>query len=212
MRRALEAIARPRLIWVGWVGRKLWVTVPWTTTPEPPKTSPPCSCSTRPSVKRSLDVLHVAAPPASARLVGGSNIDSQIAPMGVLRNEDLPVVVRLDHLDLAADRVWPVAVWGRQRHPKGSSSPMTTKRSSWPACPVTNRSNDRYRTPWVTADWPTRKKSWRRADYICRISGSGYDLAVDSFRDYEERNVARRHTVTVPAVGGRARVGPVQLR
>ena len=69
----------------------------------------------------------------------------------------------------------------------------------------------RYRTPWITADWPTRKKSWRRPDYICRISEQGYDIAVESFRDYEERNVARRHTVTVPPSGSGATWGSFRV-
>ena len=164
--------------------------------------SPRCSCSTRPSAKG-----HGPTTPLNTArlgpLVGGSNIDSPDRPDGCAARHD-PIVVRLDYLDLAADRLCPV------RRSSGATGPDGVHRHrTRQEIIMSGQTGDegfvaRYRTPWITADWPTRKKSWRRADYVCRISGRGYDLAVESFRDYEERNVARRHTVTVPPSGAGA--------
>ena len=177
LRPAFEAISGNDLIWVGWLGRKLWVTVPWDYDLGPTPDSH-AAFVFDPAVGEGAWAYYTSEAGKLGPLVGGSNIDSQATPVGVLR--DKPIVVRLDHLDQAADRV------------VGTTDVAFTAR---------------YRTPWVTADWPTRKKSWRRADYICRISGAGYELAIESFRDYEERNVARRHTVTVPPSGAGAMWG-----
>jgi hypothetical protein len=66
-----------------------------------------------------------------------------------------------------------------------------------------------YRTPWITNDWPTRKKSFRRPNFICRITGHDHDLQVRSYRDYEELSARRQHTLTVPA--GRINAVPPEV-
>jgi hypothetical protein len=79
-------------------------------------------------------------------------------------------------------------------------------RSSSPG--PTGRSRSAYRTPWVSGGWPTRKKSFRRPDFVCRITGTEHQLNVSSFRDYEEYNPRRRHTLLVP--GGIASGGSTE--
>jgi hypothetical protein len=64
-----------------------------------------------------------------------------------------------------------------------------------------------YRTPWVTADWPTRTKSWRRPDFVCRETGFTHELAVRSYRDYEETQPKRQYNLQVPSTGASARWG-----
>jgi len=200
LRRALETIIATEYIWVGWLGRKLWITIPWSYDDGPTEDVTSVFVFD-PSVGEGAWTYYTAETARLGPLVGGSNIDSQIAPMGVLRSS--PVIVRLDYLDLAADRLYSLAVWG------GSGPESFIVTGNGEEIIMSGQTGDegfvtKYRTPWITADWPTRKKSWRRADYVCRISGAGYDLAVESFRDYEERNVARRHTVTVPPSGAGA--------
>ena len=201
VRRAFETILVPELIWVGWLGRKLWITVPWSYDSGPAE-DVVAVLVFDPSVGDGGAWTYFTSTTARlGPLVGGSNIDSQVAPLGVLR--DQPRVVRLDHLDLAADRLYDVAVWGGSE-PESFIVTEDDEEIIMSGMPGDESFTTKYRTPWVTANWPTRKKSWRRADYICRISERGYDIAVESFRDYEERNVARRHTVTVPPSGAGA--------
>ena len=206
IRRALSEIIVQDKIWVGWMGRKLWVTVPWDL--DIGLTEEVASAFIfDPGVGEGAWTCYTSAQGQLGPLIAGSNIDSQIVPLGVLRNPELPVIVRFDHLNLAADRLWNMAVWGIINI-AGEEGYLLTSGADEEIIFSGQEGDEafdaRYRTPWVTADWPTRKKSWRRADYICRISERGYDLAVESFRDYEERNVSRRHTVTVPAAGSGA--------
>ena len=58
-----------------------------------------------------------------------------------------------------------------------------------------------YRTRWLHAGWPDRKKSWRRPTFICRGVDSDVDLLVESFRDYDETTVHRTRTIKVRTGG-----------
>jgi hypothetical protein len=59
-----------------------------------------------------------------------------------------------------------------------------------------------YRTRWLHADWPDRKKSWRRPTFVCRQVSQDTDLIVESYRDYDESTVHRSRTLRVLAQGG----------
>ena len=58
-----------------------------------------------------------------------------------------------------------------------------------------------YRTRWLHAGWPDRKKSWRRPTFICRQVPRDTDLLVETFRDYNETTIHRTRTLRVRAQG-----------
>jgi len=140
-------------------------------------------------------------------LISGSNIDSQTRPLGVLRATDYPSIVRLDERPGAADDLLTAeAVIG-----------ATSGSDTWDIPMIVTDTGDAilasgshgtipfhsyYRTPWLTAGWPTRKKSWRRPDFVCRRTEADHRLRVESFRDYEERNARRQSIVEVFTGGG----------
>ena len=58
-----------------------------------------------------------------------------------------------------------------------------------------------YRTRWLHAGWPDRKKSWRRPTFVCRQVTADVDLLVESFRDYNETTIHRTRILRVRAAG-----------
>jgi len=205
LRYAMESLLHPELIWVGWVGRKLWVTLPWTY--DGPTEDNVAVFVYDPSVgERGAWTYYMSQAGSLGPIVSGSNTDSQARPLGVLRSLEVPCVVRLEANDRAADRIWESAVWG-------FTDPNQSVNPSNPGFIVTGLDEEIvmsgaagdqafetvYRTPWVTADWPSRKKSFRRPDFICRITGTDHNLQIRSYRDYEEMQAKRQHILTVPA-------------
>ena len=204
LRYAMEALIAPELVWVGWIGRKLWVTLPWNY--EGPTPDNAAVFIFDPSVGEGAWSYYTSVTSSLGPIVSGSNVDTQIRPLGVLRNPEVPCVVRLEALDRAADEVWDVSVLGftnvEASQPEDRSGFIVTSAGEeiiMSGQPGDDPFETYYRTPWITADWPTRKKSFRRPDFICRITGTNHELQVRSFRDYEELHPKRQHTLQVPA-------------
>jgi hypothetical protein len=207
LRHALGQLITHDIVWVGWIGRKLWVTVPWTY--DGPTLDESTAFVFDPTVgERGAWTYFTSMTSSLGPIVAGSNVDTQIRPMGVLRNPEVPCVVRLDSREEAADDiVWEFSVLGFS-DPGGDDGYIVTDAGGPTApeiimggAPGVEPFFTSYRTPWVTADWPTRKKSFRRPDFICRITGVDHQLNVRSYRDYEEVNVRRMHTIVVPSGG-----------
>ena len=204
LRYALESLLRPELVWVGWVGRRLWVTVPWTYSG--PTEDDVASFVYDPSVgERGAWMYYMSKASSLGPIVSGSNTDTQIRPMGVLRSPEVPCVVRLESNTEAVDTVWEYSVLGfadPTEATEESSGYIVTGAGEeiiLAGVPGVQPFETYYRTPWITADWPTRKKSFRRPDFVCRITGYDHELQVRSYRDYEETNAKRQHTLFVPA-------------
>jgi hypothetical protein len=60
-----------------------------------------------------------------------------------------------------------------------------------------------YATRWLHADWPSLRKSWRRADYVVSEEATTWTLNVGVFRDYDESAAKSSHVVSV-STGGSA--------
>ena len=203
LRYAMESLIARELIWVGWVGRKLWVTLPWTY--DGPTADNVAVFVFDPSIGNGAWTYYMSQASSLGPIVAGSNTDTQIRPLGVLRSVEVPCVVRLEANDRAADEVWEIAVWGfnNAEAPAPDNEGFLVTGADEEIV-LSGVHGDQpfetvYRTPWVTADWPTRKKSFRRPDFICRITGFDHNLQVRSFRDYEEAQPKRQHTLYVPA-------------
>jgi hypothetical protein len=206
IRRPFGQMQRRDLIWVGWLRRKLWVTVPWDY--EGPHNDSSGTFVFDPTVgENGCWMFYTSQAGGLGPLVGGSNIDSSVRPMGVLRATEHPCVVRLDSIeDYAYDSVSFTSVIGATAtasDPWDVSVLTTGDGKAIIASGATGLQPFRtiYRTPWLTAGWPTRKKSFRRPDFVCRRTGLTHSLRVQSFRDYEEANARRQHTVNVDSQG-----------
>lgn len=196
IREAIAAVAIPELVWVGWIGRKLWVTLPWTY--DGPTDDDSAVFVFDPTVGSGAWVYYTCKSGGIGPIVAGSNIDSQLGPLAVLRNTDAPCIVRLDALPRAVDEVWTVAVLEASGSVDGYLVTEDDEEIIASGVPGDEPFESVYRTPWIAGGWPSRKKSFRRPDFVCRITGTEHQLNVASFRDYEQNNPKRRHTVLVP--------------
>jgi hypothetical protein len=205
LRRSLSQINRRDLIWVGWLRRKLWITVPWDYDGAKPDSTGVFVFD--PSVGESgCWMFYVSNAGGLGPLVGGSNIDSAVRPQGVLRNTEFPCIVLLDsNENQAYDTVanWSGIAASTAPDPWESGALATDTGAVILASgsPGVQPFQTVYRTPWLTAGWPTRKKSFRRPDFVCRRTGLTHFLRVQAYRDYEEANARRQHTVRIEASG-----------
>jgi hypothetical protein len=204
LRYAMENLIDNDLIWVGWAGRKLWVTLPWTY--DGPSNDNAGVFLFDPSIGENGSWAYYTSEAGGlGPIVGGSNIDSQTKPLGVLRNTEYPCLVQLNAINAAVDQVANEAVLGATTAPLQWDQPVILTDSGKAilasGAPGLQPFRTQYRTPWMTADWPTRKKSWRRPDFVCRRTGFSYRLSVRSYRDYEELNARRSSQVFVEGGG-----------
>lgn len=205
MRHCFESIISTDLVWVGWLGRKLWVTVPWTY--DGPTSDNAAVLVYDPTVgDRGAWMYFTSISGTLGPVVGGSNIDSLTRPLGVYRATETPCVVQLDALEAANDQIWEYAALGFTAPgalpPDDEGYIMTDTGVAEIVVGGAIGSepfDTAYRTPWITASWPSRKKSFRRPDFICKLTGLNHQLRVKSFRDFEELNARRAHIVEVPS-------------
>jgi hypothetical protein len=205
VRRVFADIAVTELVWVGWIARRLWVPVPWSY--DGPTADSEGVLVFDPAVgEQGAWTYFNSAGGALGPIMAGSNIDSQARPMGVLRNTEMTCVVRLDARDQASDFFGEMSVLGAAAVAGAwdLSVILTADGRAILAdgMPGIIPFHSHYRSPWLTAGWPTRKKSWRRPDFICRRTEADHRFSVASFRDYEELNPRRRSTIDVQTGGG----------
>ena len=204
LRYVFQNLITPELIWAGWLDRKLLVTLPWTYEDGPTSDSAALFVFDPSVGERGAWAYHTSTQGSLGPLVAGSNTDSAGRPMAVLRNTEHPCVVKLNAIEQAADLISKVAVLGGT----GPDSYILTGDDAESAeivmsgMPGYAEYPTYYKTPWIHAGWPTRKKSWRRPDFVCRDTGSDYELQVRSYRDYEESQPKRQYNVQV--LGGSA--------
>jgi hypothetical protein len=211
LRYAMEMLISPELIWVGWIARKLWVTLPWTY--EGPTADNSAVFVFDPSVGNGAWTYYKCASGGLGPIVAGSNVDTQLRPLGVLRATETPCIVRLEALTQTVDRIWTYSTLAvddpTATDPDARQYPLLTDTGAEiiaNGVPGYEPFDTAYRTPWISAGWPTRKKSFRRPDFVCRMTGLQHNINIVSYRNYEEINPKRRHTVIVP--GGLAGVPP----
>ena len=217
LRYALERLIHPELIWVGWLGRKLWVTLPWNYD-GPTQDNAAVFVYDPAAGDRGAWMYYTCMSGSLGPVIAGSGVDSMVRPLGVLRAADTRAVVRLDQLDQAVDQVWLYSVLGFTVDATTFAAPLAApiedgylitgagEEIIMGGAPGNEPFETVYRTGWITADWPTRKKSFRRPDFICRFTGADHQLQVRSYRDYEELSAKRQHNLYVPA--GRIAASP----
>lgn len=153
--------------WMGWVGRRLWVSLPYTTNPQLP---PP------------IDATRV--------FVFDPTIESWTMFRGAEDCTPGPYIERIEIADtenqLAFARMYPYAL-----------SLNATSESAVDECKpnVKVPFETRMRTKWLDAGAPTWKKSWRRPDVLLR--GVTLDTTVNAqvFHDYDPNNAQRSFQV-----------------
>lgn len=175
LRTAMEEVERVEDIWLGWVGRRLWTSVPWQ--PDGSENDRQSNFVFDPEVGRGAWVRHEAALGNLTLIL--ANSDTQIGyPLGAIQGADAACLVRLEYQVAAEDEIL-----------------LDDIQTPFPS---------RYRTGWKDAGWIERLKSWRRPRFILRNPNSDVSVLVEAFYDYDVNTVIRSSQLTVdgPSGGG----------
>jgi hypothetical protein len=199
LRPAFENLLAYENVFVSWAGRRLWVTVPWRK--DVGATSDPSTAFIYdPEVGQGAWVMYRSEFGTPAPVLDGSDVQAKF-PKAALWSTEFAGVVILDTLSGAFDDISdrPVLATVDDR----IISTVDGLDIGVEGLTVTGQPFEAYyRTRWLHAGWPERKKSWRRPTFICRGVDVETQLVVEAFRDYDETNVRRSRTLVVPVSGG----------
>ena len=175
LRPAFEDIIAYTNVFVSWAGRRLWVGVPWVR--DIGSTSDVSSTFVfDPDIGDGAWTMYRSNYGAIGPVLDGSDINAKY-PLAALWSDVAACMVTLDYIPDAYDLLLDANATVGQEF------------------------DCYYRTRWLHAGWPDRKKSWRRPTFICRQVNKDTDLLVETYRDYNETTVHRTRTLKVRAEG-----------
>lgn len=176
LRPAFEEVIAFQNVFVSWAGRRLWVGVPWVK-----DVGPTANVSSLfvmdPDIGGGAWTMYRSSFGAIGPVLDGSDVNAKY-PLAAFWSETAAVMVTLDYINEAFDVLFTP-------EPGQLGQPFDCY----------------YRTRWLHAGWPDRKKSWRRPTFVCRQVPKDVDLLVETFRDYNETTIHRTRTLRVRAEG-----------
>lgn len=198
LRPAFQEILSHDNVFVSWAGRRLWVAVPWIK-----DGGATTEVSTLfvfdPDTGNGAWTMYRCPTGAVGLVVDGSDINS-LSPVAALWSSYVAVMIKLDYIDDAYDAILEPSVLG-------TSAGAYLSTGAGQDIGITGMDppgevfETYYRTRWLHAGWPDRKKSWRRPGFIVRQVPRDVDLIVESYRDYNETVVHRSRVLRLQAKG-----------
>lgn len=165
----MEQITLPDDVWLGWVGNRLWCSLPYN---ELAMAEEGSQFIFDLSIGNGAWVRHKAAAGEVTCIVEGSDIGTN-SPLACLSgNSGVACLVQLDFLEQPVDSI-DVA----------QTTPI----------PV----DVRYRTGWVFAGEPDRRKSWRRPTFVVRRGNESVNIIIDTYWNYNQQVAQRTHTLMI---------------
>jgi hypothetical protein len=174
LRTALEEIEGSDDVWLGWVGRRLWCSMPWR--PEGAVNDQSSAFVFDPEVgQEGAWVRHESALGHIKVIIQGSDTGTGQPLAAVCGCSGAAAVVRLDSQTRAEDIIME----------GGGGEPFRL----------------RYRTGWKDANFPERLKSWRRPRLVLRNPDFDVTLLVEAFYDYDTVTPVRSTQLIVAGPG-----------
>ena len=205
LRPAFESTLAYDNVFVSWAGRRLWVGMPWTRLVG--STADPTSCFVYdPDVGNGAWTMYFSEYGAVASVLDGSDVSAKY-PLAAFWSDNTATLVTLDYINDAYDLIFEPSTLGYKPtgDPTDPIGPLSTSAGEdivvGGDAGVGQSFDSYYRTRWLHAGWPDRKKSWRRPTFICRQVDRDTDLLVETYRDYNETTVQRTRTLRVRAEG-----------
>jgi hypothetical protein len=198
LRPAFEDILAYENVFVSWAGRKLWVGVPWVK--EIGATAAVSSLFVfDPDVGGGAWTMYRSEWGAVGPVLDGSDVNAKY-PLAALWSEHVAIMVTLDYINDAYDLLLDdpsIAALPDGYVVTDVGAEIAVGGSQF----LGQAFNAYYRTRWLHAGWPERKKSWRRPTFVCRQVAADVDLLVETYRDYNESTIHRSRTLRVRAEG-----------
>lgn len=200
LRPVFEDILSYTNVFVSWAGRRLWVGVPWVK--DVGSTADVTSAFVfDPDIgEGGAWTMYRSNYGAVGPVLDGSDVQAKY-PLAAFWSDQAAVMVTLDRIEDAYDLILD----GPSIEADPQDGYVVTNLDQEIA--VTGIGyfgqpfDSYYRTRWLHAGWPDRKKSWRRPTFVCRQVPQSLDLLVETFRDYNETTVHRTRTLRVKAQG-----------
>jgi len=196
---AFEEIINYENIFVSWAGRRLWVAVPWTKGIGS-TVGPSAMFVYNNDIGSGAWVMYNSNCGSASTILDGADVNFKY-PLAAFWCTHAATMVSLDHLEDAFDMIWdPPSLWAMPD--VGYIVTDADEEIGVTGGTVGQPFTTYYRTRWLHAGWPDRKKSWRRPTFICRETVQDAELLVETYRDYDETNVHRTRTLRIEAGGG----------
>jgi hypothetical protein len=197
IRPAFEQLFNFENVFVSWAARKLWVTVPWRK--DTGSTTDPSSMFVyNPDIGEGAWTMYRSEFGTPAPVLDGSDIQQKY-PLAALWSNEEAEMVTLDAIDDAYDDILAPPVLGVT---PGDGILSTSDGFDIGVDGFQFRGQAfeaYYRTRWLHAGWPDRKKSWRRPTLICKGVQRETKLIVETYRDYNEAVIHRSRTLLLRA-------------
>jgi hypothetical protein len=160
-------------VWLGWVGKRLWCSLPWTEGGRAGDASTVFVFD--PEVGDGAWSMHRPALGYVKSIVEGSDVQVGLPLAVVCGHSGAAALVKLEARDPANDVILE-----------------DTTQSAFDAY---------YYTAWQYADQPERRKSWRRPRFIMQRVDETVVVDLDTYFDYDESSPRRSHQIAVTADG-----------
>jgi hypothetical protein len=201
LRPAFEDIISYENVFVSWAGRRLWVGVPWAR--EVGSTASVSSVFVLdPDIgERGAWTMYRSDYGAVGPVLDGSDVNAKY-PLAAFWSDRAAIMVTLDRI---GDGAYDLILEGPSIEADPQNGYVVTSLDQEIAVTGVQYFGEPfdsyYRTRWLHAGWPDRKKSWRRPTFVCRQVPQTLDLLVETFRDYNETTVHRTRTLRLRAEG-----------
>lgn len=175
IKRATDAITVDADVWLGWVSRRLWCSIPWD--PDSEFGSHGSVMVFDPEIGQGAWIRYKPAKGTIACIVERSDVATEfpmVVPCGCTGYAG--VMHTMVQPGLAGDVFKP-----------GSG---------------TVGFRNYYRTNWQHAGWPELRKSWLRPRIIARMPPQQVTVRLNTYWDYDSTNAQRSHVFTVNSAGG----------
>lgn len=198
LRPAFEQIIAFENVFVSWAGRRLWVGVPWAKNIGA-LADVAVSFVFNPDIGDGAWTMYASSVGSISVVLDGADVNAKF-PLAALWSDKAAVTVVLDRIEESYDAILEPSVLA-------TSDGSYVSTSDGKDIGVTGRVppgevfESYYRTRWLHAGWPDRKKSWRRPSFIVRQVPEDVDLIVEAYRDYNETTIHRTRTLKLRAVG-----------
>lgn len=206
LRPAFEEMHSHNEVFVSWAGRRLWVAVPWHKD-EGEKTEPTTLFVWDQDVGNGAWTMYRSNYGAVATVLDGVDTEGRF-PLACFWSPNTAAMVTLDFTNDAFDSLLLDQTIGVTPGSDPLDSPdymVTGGDDEIVIGGGTFQGQDfdsYYRTRWLHAGWPDRKKSWRRPTFVAREVPRDVDVLVEVYRDYNESRIYRSRTLRMTSEGG----------
>lgn len=174
IRRAIEDITVDTDVWLGWIGKRLWCSVPYD--PDPDDDSHGSIMIFDPEIGRGAWIRYKPALGTIACIVERSDVATEF-----------PMVVTCGCTGYAGIM-------------RVQTDPVSAGDVFKPGTGLVGFRNY-YRTSWKHAGWPELQKSWLRPRVIARIPPQDVTVRMTTFHNYDPENAKRNHSFTLDTQG-----------